>query len=132
VPDETTQPGQPADNKPKPTITKTGNSKVIAGYKCEEYIVKEADSKNTSKIWVTKDLKLKGDNRVYSKAGLPSYYGAPELEGAAVLAMEVFNEKNVLEMKSETKEINLGYEHKMSTAGYSLRQMNFNQAGGKK
>jgi len=131
VPDESTVQPETQENSPKPVVTKTGNSRVIAGYKCDEYIYREAGEKEYGKMWVTKDLKLKGDGRVYSKAGLPSYFGDPSLEGAAVLAMESYDDKEELVMKSETKEINLGYEHVMSTQGYSLRQMNFNQAGSK-
>jgi hypothetical protein len=130
VPDETATQGQPAEKTPKATITKTGNSKVIAGYKCDEYLYKDNESKNHGKLWVTKDLKLKADKRTYSKAGLPAYYGNPEIEDGAVLAMESYNEKNELEMKSETKEINLIFPHTISVAGYTLRQMNFSQAGG--
>ena len=39
-----------------PNITKTGRTKTIAGYKCEEYVYKNEDGK--SNIWITKDLKL--------------------------------------------------------------------------
>jgi hypothetical protein len=130
VPEETATEGQPVENKPKSTVTKTGNSKVIAGYKCDEYLYKDNESKDYGKLWVTKDLKLKGDKRIYSKAGLPAYYGSSDLEGGAVLAMESYNEKNELQMKSETKEINMNFPHTISVSGYSLRQMNFNQAQG--
>ncbi|MDQ1297128.1 MAG: hypothetical protein QG611_1107, partial [Bacteroidota bacterium] len=124
VPDETATQGQPAEKTPKATITKTGNSKVIAGYKCDEYLYKDNESKDYGKLWVTKDLKLKADKRTYSKAGLPAYYGNPEIEDGSVLAMESYNEKGVLEMKSETKEINLNFPHTISVAGYTFRQMN--------
>lgn len=130
VPDETTQQAQTDANAPKPTVTKTGASKTIAGYKCDEYLYKDNVNKDYSKLWVTKDLKLTGDRRAYSKAGVPMFAGNPELENGAVLAMETYNEKNELEAKSETKEINLGYKHSISTAGFSMRQMNFAQAGG--
>jgi len=130
VPDETAAQGQPAEKAPKATITKTGNSKVIAGYKCDEYLYKDNESKDYGKLWVTKDLKLKADKRTFSKAGLPAYYGNPEIEDGAVLAMESYNEKGDLEMKSETKEINLNFPHTISVAGYTFRQMNFGQAGG--
>lgn len=132
VPDETATQGQPAEKAPKATITKTGNSKVIAGYKCDEYLYKDNESKDYGKLWVTKDLKLKADKRTFSKAGLPAYYGNPEIEDGAVLAMESYNEKGDLEMKSETKEINLNFPHTISVAGYTFRQMNFGQAGGQK
>ncbi len=39
-----------------PNVTKTGRTKTIAGYKCEEYVYKDEDG--TSHIWITKDLKL--------------------------------------------------------------------------
>ncbi|MDQ1296672.1 MAG: hypothetical protein QG611_650, partial [Bacteroidota bacterium] len=129
VPDETTAQNQPAEKTPEATFTKTGNSKVIAGYKCDEYLYKDNESKDYGKLWVTKDLKLKADKRTYSKAGLSAYYGNSEIEDGAVLAMESYNEKGVLEMKSETKEVNLKFPHTISVAGYTLRQMNFGQAG---
>jgi len=131
VPDETAaQTGtEPAI---KPVITKTGNSKVFAGYKCDEYLVKEAGKKEYSKVWVTKDLKLKTDRRSMSKAGVSPYYDDPELKDAATLAMESYDDKGKLAMKSETAEVNLGFKHIMTTSGYSFRQMNFNQAGTQK
>jgi len=128
VPDETTA---QAESTPKPVITKTGNSKVIAGYKCDEYLVKETGKKEYNKVWLTKDLKLAADKRTLSKAGVSPYFDSPELRGAATLAMESYDEKGKLAMKSETKEINLGFKHTMSPTGYPLRQMNFNQAGTK-
>jgi hypothetical protein len=129
VPDETTA---QADNSPKPAITKTGNSKVIAGYKCDEYMVKEAGKKEYSKVWVTKDLKLMADKRSLSKAGVSPYFDDPGLRDAATLAMESYDDKGRLAMKSETKEVNIGFKHTMSPTGYPLRQMNFNQTGTQK
>jgi hypothetical protein len=39
-----------------PNVTKTGRSKTIAGYKCEEY--KYSDEDSDSEIWITNDLKM--------------------------------------------------------------------------
>lgn len=39
-----------------PNVNKTGRTKTIAGYKCEEY--KYNDETTESNIWITKDLKL--------------------------------------------------------------------------
>jgi hypothetical protein len=39
-----------------PHVTKTGNTKTIAGYKCEEY--KYDDDETESDIWITKDLNM--------------------------------------------------------------------------
>ncbi|NLO02408.1 MAG: DUF4412 domain-containing protein [Bacteroidales bacterium] len=44
-----------------PNLSKTGKTKTIAGYKCEEY--KYSDEESESLIWVTNDLKL--DTRDY-------------------------------------------------------------------
>lgn len=39
-----------------PNVTKTGRTKNIAGYKCEEY--RYSDEETESEIWITKDLKM--------------------------------------------------------------------------
>jgi hypothetical protein len=39
-----------------PNVTKTGRSKSIAGYKCDEY--RYADETSESEIWITTDLKM--------------------------------------------------------------------------
>jgi len=39
-----------------PNVNKTGRTKNIAGYKCEEYIY--SDEETESQIWITKDLKM--------------------------------------------------------------------------
>lgn len=128
VPEET---AAQAGNTPETTITKTGNSRVIAGYKCDEYVIRETGKKEYNKVWLTKDLKLAADKRTLSKAGVSPYFDSPELRGAATLATESFDDKGKLAMKSETREINIGFKHSMSPEGYPLRQMNFNQAGTK-
>lgn len=119
------------DTGKKPTITKTGNSRVIAGYKCDEYKVVEPDVEGYSDIWMTKDLKIKADKNYWGKAGMPSYYGYPEFEGAVMLAMESFDKKNDPITKMETKEINEKVNHSLSTKGYTFMKMNFGQAGKK-
>ena len=131
VPEEGSTEYQAAENPDMVTITKTGNTKMIAGYRCDEYLYKDNESKDYGKLWVTKDVSLNADRRTWSKAGLPAYYGHSDLDGGIVLAMESYNEKNELVMKSETKEIKKNISHSISTAGYSLRQVNFNQAGRK-
>lgn len=39
-----------------PNVKKTGKTKTIAGYKCEEYLYN--DEQSESEIWITKDMKL--------------------------------------------------------------------------
>ena len=135
IPDDSTLAAQAKSGKGKPveqpTITKTGNTRVIAGYKCDEYKVVEADNDGYSNVWMTKDLKIKADKRNWGKTGMPSYYGYPGFEGQTMLAIESFDKKNKPEMKMETKEINENSPHKISTAGYTFMKMNFGQAGKK-
>jgi hypothetical protein len=119
------------DKSVQPTITKTGNSRTIAGYKCDEYKITETGKEGYSLVWMTKDIKLKADKRYWGKAGMPAYYNYPGFEGAMMLAMEAYNKSNQPEMKMETKEIDENYSHSLSTAGYTFMKMNFGQAGKK-
>lgn len=41
-----------------PNVKKTGRTKTIAGYKCEEYVYTDNEQKTKSNIWITKDLKM--------------------------------------------------------------------------
>ncbi|MCG6188378.1 DUF4412 domain-containing protein [Maribellus maritimus] len=41
-----------------PNVKKTGKTKNIAGYKCEEYVYTDEENKTKSNIWITKDLKM--------------------------------------------------------------------------
>jgi hypothetical protein len=113
------------------TITKTDNTKMIAGYKCDEYKIVEEGVEGYSNVWMTKDVKIKADKKYWGKAGIPTYYGHTEFEGSMMLALESYNKDNKLEMKMETKEINENFKHTISTVGYSFIKMNFGQAGKK-
>ena len=115
----------------KPTITKTGNSRTIAGYKCDEYKITESGKDGYSTVWMTKDVKLKADKRYWGKSGMPTYYNYPGFEGSMMLAMEAYDKENKLAMKMETKEINESFSHAISTTGYTFMKMNFGQAGKK-
>jgi hypothetical protein len=119
-----------AEEKPA-VITKTGNTKIIAGYRCDEYKVVEPGEDGYTNVWMTKDVKIKADKRNWGKAGIPTYYGYPEFEGSMMLAMDSYDKDNKPEMKMETKEINDNINHSVSTVGYSFIKMNFGQAGKK-
>ncbi len=123
VPDE----NAPADDKSKKTapttFTKTGNTRVICGYKCDEYAYKSED-KTSGKVWFTKDAKLNIDRRGWKNSGMSAYYGNQEFNDGIILANEAYDEKGKLEMKSETKEINENFPHSISVKGYTLRQIN--------
>jgi hypothetical protein len=122
---------QKGANPEKATITKTGNSRVIAGYKCDEYKIVDPDKDGYSNVWMTKDVKLKADKKYWGKSGMPTYYNYPGFEGSMMLAMESFDKNNKTTMKMETKEINDKYSHSISTVGITFMKMNFGQAGKK-
>jgi hypothetical protein len=112
------------------TITKTGNTRVIAGYKCDEYKLVDANKEGYALVWMTKDVKLNADRRYWGKAGMPTYNYAG-FEGAMMLAMESFDKNDKPEMKMETKDISENFNHSISTTGYTFMKMNFGQAGKK-
>jgi hypothetical protein len=122
---------QKGSNPEKATITKTGNTRVIAGYKCDEYKIADPDKEGYSNVWMTKDIKLKADKKYWSKAGVPTYYNYPGFEGSIMLAMESFDKKDKPIMKMETKEINENFPKTISTVGYTFMKMNWGQAGKK-
>jgi hypothetical protein len=104
---------------------------MVAGYRCDEYKIVEEGMEGYSNVWMAKDVKIKADKRNWGKAGMPTYYGHKEFEGAMMLAMESYDKNNKLEMKMETKEINENFKHSISTVGYPFIKMNFGQAGKK-
>lgn len=56
-----------------PNVTKTGRSKTISGYKCDEYIYKDENAE--SEMWVTKDLKLNSQDFFGSLFKISMYSG---------------------------------------------------------
>jgi hypothetical protein len=123
---QTDKNGKPVKKSTPPVFTKTGNSKVIAGYKCDEYSYVDNDNKSTGKVWFTKDARLKIDKNGWRNTSMASYYGNPDFKDGVILANETYDDKGKLTMKSETKEINENFPHSISTKGYTLRQMNTN------
>ena len=126
IPDENTLETNIA-NDVKPVVTKTGNSKVILGHKCDEYTYKEPGETEWSKLWMTSDAVLNIDKHAWSKAGMPTAYAFPGFEGMVAMAWESYDSEDKLVAKSEVVDINPIYNHSMSPTGYSLRQINFNQ-----
>lgn len=121
------QAGRTGTEAMPPNIVKTGNTKVIAGYKCDEFKIVDQEKKGYALAWMTKDLKINTDKRNWNKAGIPTYYGYAGFEQSSMLAMESYDENNKMTMKMETKEINSSYPHKIVVTGYTLIKMNFNQ-----
>jgi len=112
-------------------IRKTGGTKTICGYRCEEYEVTEDDGKLVSNVWAADDLKLPGSRKLMgSQQGMPRSYGQGKIKGA-ILASETY-EKGKLTTKSEVTKVDLNAEHSISVAGVSLIQMEMGRWGQKK
>lgn len=118
--------GKPVKKYTPPTFTKTGNTRTIAGYKCDEYVYKTED-KSSGKVWFTKDARLKIDRRGWNNSSMAYYYGSNNFNDGIILATEAYDEKGRLETKTETKEINENFPHSITVTGYTLRQMNMNK-----
>jgi hypothetical protein len=129
--DELTEPdSKPAVKSQPPTFTKTGNTREIAGYKCDEYNYTDVEDKTTGKVWFTKDSNLKIDKRGWKNSGMAAFYGTEDFNEGIILASESYDTKGKLIMKSETREINPTFPHSISLTGYTLRQMNLGQERG--
>ncbi|HCU20514.1 MAG: hypothetical protein A2X05_05355 [Bacteroidetes bacterium GWE2_41_25] len=107
-----------------PVYTKTGNTREIAGYKCDEYSYIDPDDNSKGKVWFTQDPRLKIDRRGWKNTGMSAYYSSPQFNDGIILANEAYDDKGKLTMKTETIEINENFPHNISVKGYSLRQMN--------
>ncbi|HUX95125.1 MAG TPA: hypothetical protein VMV47_05270 [Bacteroidales bacterium] len=125
VPDENTATTDKKGKKDNPPVfTKTGNTRIVAGYKCDEYSYVDPDDNSKGKVWFTKDARLKVDKNGWKNTGMSAYYSNPDFNDGIILANEAYDDKGKLTMKSETQEINENYPHSISVKGYSLRQMN--------
>jgi len=131
IPDEhassTQHEEKPAQKTARGKFTKTGNTRVIAGYQCDEYTYTDSEKKTTAHLWFTKEANLNIDKRGWQKTGMGTYYGYEGFEGGMFLAMEGYDENGKLTMKSETKEISPNFNHSVSLKGVTFMQMNMNQ-----
>ncbi len=131
IPDEhaaaANQGDKPVQKTAHGNFSKTGNTRIIAGYNCDEYTYTDSEKKTNSHLWFTKEANLKIDRRGWQKTEMGAYYGYEGFEGGMFLAMESYDENGKLTMKSETKEISPNFDHSVSLKGVTFMQMNLNQ-----
>lgn len=111
------------------TFGKTGNTRIIAGYRCDEYAYKDPEDNSYGKVWFTKDPALKIDKRGWQRTGMGGFYGYSGFNEGVLLAGESYDGKGQLESRFETKEINSSFNKTFSVKGYSLMQINLNSIG---
>jgi len=131
IPDEHAAPANQGEKPVQKTahgnFTKTGNTRVIAGYHCDEYTYTDSERKTNAHLWFTKEANLNIDRRSWQKTEMGAYYGYEGFEGGMFLAMESYDENGKLTVKSETKEISPNFNHSVSLKGVTFMQMNLNQ-----
>lgn len=97
------------------TVTKTGNTKKILGYTCEEYLIQ--DEKHKSNVWITTEIKL--DYTKWSKAfggQKGSASGSSEFDGQGMMMeMTSYNKKG----EAETHMIMTDYKEETTTKSLS-------------
>lgn len=121
------------EDEPAPDVqlTKTGRTKKILGYNCEEYTMNLEDG-TTGSYWVTDETDLniggaltamgmqdKQNGKRKNNMNLPDNYPA-----GAVMEMD-FTQENGEKMTMTTIEINTNYQRFYNTSGYTFMNMNF-------
>lgn len=99
----------------KATVTKTGNTKKILGYTCEEYLIQ--DEKYKSNVWITTEIKLdytKLSKAIGGQKGTAS--GSSEFDGQGMMMeMTSYNKKG----EAETHMIMTEYKEETTTKSLS-------------
>jgi hypothetical protein len=108
------------------TVRKTGKTKTICGYRCDEYEITEDNGKLVSNVWATDELKFQDSQRLFgNQKGMPRNYGKNSVKGV-MMASETYD-KGKLSTKSEITKVDMNASHTISTAGVSLMQMEMNR-----
>lgn len=101
------------------SYAKTGKTKTIIGYKCDEYQVEEEGG--SVSIWVSREVPFKPNREQLIKTGLPVQFDGPNGEG---MIMEMESYKDGVKTGSMiVKEINERASKTISLAGYSFLNM---------
>ncbi|GEM_PF-2990988 len=105
-----------------PEYKKTGRTRIISGYKCEEYQYTEENERVN--MWVTDDLKYKVDKKQMEKAGMPLWYSGQNGMGM-MIEMESFEDEKLV-MKMMVKDIDMKFSQSFSLDGYMIMNVGEN------
>ncbi len=115
--------GENGSSGSAPNIRKTGNSKKILGYECQEYIATDEDGAYTE-IWATDDLDFANFFTAMSKMQQKGNYPKDFPMGFMMEMTSWPDGKNGKErMEMRVTEVNKGKENTISTEGYKFMSM---------
>lgn len=107
------------DERPESfNLKKTGNTKSISGFKCQEYV--SEDDRTAVSLWVTQDLKGKINSSIYkSQLFAGTFWMADKADGVLIQynsRSKITSEHTVMTVK----EIDPNISHKINTEGYVI------------
>jgi hypothetical protein len=99
---------------------KTGKTKTIQGYSCDEYICADKDRNTRSEIWISQKLPV-NIARANMRGPMSAYFRS--MQGMSGMLMEAnFYKNDVLESNMLVTEINEKANLKVKTADYKINQ----------
>jgi hypothetical protein len=108
----------PEGGKTTTSCKKTGKTRTIQGYSCEEYVCVDEEKKTRSEIWVTN--KISADLSIASmRSPMAGYFG--RTQGVGGMMMEAsFYKEDKLEMTMQVTEINTSADIVIKTGDYKF------------
>ncbi|MFT6175725.1 MAG: hypothetical protein ACJAY4_001956 [Cryomorphaceae bacterium] len=118
-----------ADMTEMPTFKKTGETKTISGYSCDEYIVENLENSDGTKMvyWITEEAEIEWIESMSNMSSInkqmPNLYtGTGYPEDGSIIQM-IVEEKNGERMVMTLKEAETNKEIIISTKGYTFMNM---------
>lgn len=118
-----------ADMSEMPTFKKTGETKTISGYSCDEYVVENLDNSDRTNMvyWITTELEIDWiksmSNMSSMNKEMPNIYGGTGYpEDGSVIQM-IMEEKSGERMVMTVKEAETNKDIIISTKGYTFMNM---------
>ncbi len=103
------------------TYYKTGKSKKILGYDCDEY--RYEDEEGTVELWITQDLKGKMSKEYMQNSAFGGYFSYAYYSNGAVLEYIFTDKEDGEKMTMLVNELDLNKKHSISTVGYNIMSM---------
>ena len=110
--------GAASNDKGTTSCKKTGKSKMIRGYSCDEYICTDSERDTRSEVWVTNKLSF-DIAQPNSRGPLAAYLGGAKGLGGMMMEGN-FYKNDELEMKMETMDLNNAANKLVSTKDYDF------------